>query len=141
MKLRFHFTALAACFALCVSAAAAPVAQGPAAPTSNPQNTQPSISVHDLQGYIKQHAPFILLDVREPAEYKLGHIPGAILMPVGDITDGYARYPKEEMIVTYCKSGMRSEVAAAYFRSHGYQRVFILAGGYNAWIGAQQSGT
>ena len=137
MKLRFHLTALAACLALCVVAAATQSANATAATSSTPQATQPTISVHDLQGYIKEHAPFVLLDVREVAEYKKGHIESAILMPLADITDGYMRYPKEEMVVVYCNSGVRSATAASYLRTHGYGRVYVLAGGYNAWVSAQ----
>lgn len=137
MKPRFHLTALAACFILCVSVAPAQAAPGTTAPSAAPQVNQLTVSVHDLQSYIKQRAPFILLDVRDAAEYDQGHISGAILMPVADVTDGYVRYPKEEMIVVYCKSGPRSEIAASYLRSHGYQRVYVLAGGYSAWLAAQ----
>ena len=137
MKPRFHLTALAACFILCVSAAPAQAAQGASAPSATPQVNQLTVSVRDLQSYVRQRAPFILLDVRDAAEYDKGHIPGAILMPLADILDGYARYPKEEMIVVYCKTGPRSEEAASYMRAHGYQRVYVLAGGYNAWTAAQ----
>ncbi|MGA7714189.1 MAG: rhodanese-like domain-containing protein [Rhizomicrobium sp.] len=137
MKPRFHLTAMAACLILCAYVASAQAAQGAAAPSATPQVNQFAVSVHDLQSYIRQHAPFILLDVRDAAEYDKGHIPGAILMPLADILDGYARYPKEEMIVAYCKTGPRSEQAASYLRAHGYQRVYVLTGGYTAWTAAQ----
>ena len=75
MKPRFHLTALAACFILCVSVAPAQAAQGTTAPSAAPQVNQLTVSVHDLQSYIKQRAPFILLDVRDAAEYDQGHIP------------------------------------------------------------------
>ena len=137
MKTRFHLTALAACLALGVFVAAAQPAQGTATAPSTPQATQPTISVHDLQGYIKERAPFLLLDVRDVAEYNKGHIQSAILMPLADIMDGYARYPKEEIVVVYCNTGVRAAQAASYMRAHGYGRVYVLAGGYNAWVGAQ----
>lgn len=81
-----------------------------------------------------------LIDVREPAEYQAGHIPGAKLLPlstltpatlvatVGEQIDGR----KDELYVT-CQSGIRSADAAARLAELGYRNVTVLTGGLNEW--------
>lgn len=77
-------------------------------------------------------APF-LLDVREPYEYKLCHIEGAKLIPLGQLPGRLSELDKEDDIVVYCHIGERSASATRLLRSSGFRRVRNLKGGIKAW--------
>ena len=61
---------------------------------------------------------YILIDVREDYEFKEGHIPGAINIPLGNITN--VDYSLDKIIIVYCKSGNRSNEAAIKLKNMGY---------------------
>lgn len=72
----------------------------------------------------------LLLDVREPAEWTAGHIPGAVHMPLGALDT--AGVPTDRVVVAVCRSGNRSGRAAAALADAGID-VRNLAGGMKAW--------
>jgi rhodanese-related sulfurtransferase len=77
----------------------------------------------------------ILLDVRTPAEFREGHLEGALNLNWLDPTvfsEKLKGIPKEKVIYLYCKAGGRSLMAAAKLDSLGYKAV-NLSGGYDAW--------
>lgn len=76
-----------------------------------------------------------LLDVREPAEWKAGHAPKAIHVPLGSLPSRLDRLPEEPPIVVVCASGMRSRAAAKQLRGVG-RRATSLSGGIGAWRAA-----
>ena len=61
---------------------------------------------------------YILIDVREDYEFKEGHIPGAINIPLGNITN--VDYSLDKIIIVYCRSGNRSNQAAIKLKNMGY---------------------
>jgi rhodanese-related sulfurtransferase len=73
-----------------------------------------------------------LLDVRENSEWKSGHAPGAIHVPLGDIDKAPRRLPKGRPVVVMCASGMRSRTAAKHLRGLGLDAA-SLSGGIGAW--------
>ena len=73
-----------------------------------------------------------LLDVRENGEWKSGHAPGAIHVPLGDIDKAPRRIKQGRPVVVMCASGMRSRTAAKHLRSLGYDAT-SLSGGMAAW--------
>jgi adenylyltransferase/sulfurtransferase len=77
-------------------------------------------------------APF-LLDVREPYEYKLVHLEGAKLIPLGQLPERLSELDKESEIVVYCHSGERSATATTLLKSSGFANVKNLKGGIKAW--------
>ena len=80
---------------------------------------------------------FVLVDVREPGEYEINRIPGAVLQPRSTLAgrDGWGELARRPLVV-YCKSGRRSaEVVQAAIRA-GREDVVHLAGGVDAWISA-----
>ena len=90
----------------------------------------------ELRDLIASKEPFVLLDVRGEDEWKAGHIENSVLMPhwfvnlkIGDVVPD-----KETKIVTYCLSGGRSAVAAKTLTDMGYENVWNLAGGYEAFV-------
>jgi rhodanese-related sulfurtransferase len=78
-------------------------------------------------------APFVL-DVREPAEYQQGHIPGSVLMPLGTLESRLHELPTDRPIVAVCRSGARSGMATGVLRKAG-RDALNMAGGMNAWRG------
>jgi rhodanese-related sulfurtransferase len=78
--------------------------------------------------------PF-LLDVRTPGEYKQGHINGAELIPVDEISSKMARIPKGREIICICESGSRSSIAAHQLSAQGY-KISNMRGGMSRWIRA-----
>ena len=77
----------------------------------------------------------IILDVREQDEYDSGHIPGAVLLPVGTIDDTTAAQvipEKDSTVLVSCRSGNRSKTASAALADLGYTNIYEL-GGINTW--------
>ncbi|MCU1455513.1 MAG: hypothetical protein JWN46_3659 [Acidimicrobiales bacterium] len=76
-----------------------------------------------------------VIDVREPDEYVEGHVPGAPLVPLGEVVERIDEIPTEGEVLVICKSGGRSRRAAEHLRGQGIDAVNI-AGGTMAWIDA-----
>ena len=77
----------------------------------------------------------IILDVREQDEYDSGHIPGAVLLPVGSIDETTAAevIPDEDStVLVYCRSGSRSKTASSTLAELGYTNIYEF-GGINTW--------
>ena len=77
----------------------------------------------------------IILDVREQDEYDSGHIPGAVLLPVGTIDETTAAEvipEKDSTVLVYCRSGNRSKTASAALAELGYTNIYEV-GGINTW--------
>ena len=77
----------------------------------------------------------VILDVREQSEYDSGHIPGAVLLPVGSITEETAADvipEKDSVVLVYCRSGNRSKTASAALAELGYTQIYEF-GGINSW--------
>ena len=75
------------------------------------------------------------LDVREPNEWHLGHGPGAVHIPRGQLeTNLEQRLPRDREIVIYCASGNRSALAADTMQQMGYRRVSSMSGGWRDWV-------
>ena len=94
----------------------------------------PAIDVGQLRQRLKaEPAPF-LLDVREPWEYRDGHVPGAQLIPLGELEQRVNEVPRDRPILAICHSGQRSLAAAGYLQQLGYTSVSNVDGGTAAWI-------
>ncbi|CAN5772673.1 MAG: molybdopterin-synthase adenylyltransferase MoeB [Actinomycetota bacterium] len=74
-----------------------------------------------------------LIDVRDPHEYEISRIPGAELMPLGDLHRHLSELDSSEDIVLHCKSGMRSMQALEQLQGAGFRKVRSLRGGINAY--------
>lgn len=77
----------------------------------------------------------IILDVREQDEYDSGHIPDAVLLPVGTINEDTAAEvipEKDSKVLVYCRSGNRSKTASSTLVELGYTNIYEF-GGINTW--------
>ena len=75
----------------------------------------------------------LMIDVREPREYKQGHVPNAKLMPLATLLTQKPELPQNGEIVLICRSGRRSLRAAAALHAYGYESLSILQGGMLGW--------
>ena len=107
------------------------------------RQTIPEITVAQAKEELNQGLVSLLLDVREPAEFEKGHIPGAVLAPRGmlewyaDPTTPYAKpeltTKRDARIIVACASGGRSMLASETLKKMGYTNVVNMAGGFNEW--------
>lgn len=84
---------------------------------------------------LEQNKHAILIDVREPSEYKGGFITGARNIPLSQFPQRMAEIPKDRDVLLYCRSGMRSKHAAKILSRNGYSKLAHLQGGIGAWRG------
>jgi rhodanese-related sulfurtransferase len=84
-----------------------------------------------------RNAGTVFLDCREPNEWNLGRIPGAVFIPRGRLeSDVEARVDRTARVVVYCANANRSAFAADTLQQMGYKDVASMAQGWNAWIAA-----
>lgn len=94
-------------------------------------NTTPC-TVQELQQLRQQHAPFLLLDVREPAEYAICNL-GGTLIPLGELPTRHQELDKDQTIIVHCHFGGRSQQAVDFLLRQGFTKVRNLSGGIDAW--------
>lgn len=82
----------------------------------------------------------VLLDVRTPEEYRDGHIPGSVNVPLGNLGDVGQVAQKDTPLYVYCRSGARSASAVAALEQEGYDRVRNI-GGILSWRGPVEKGS
>lgn len=88
----------------------------------------------------KDDGEYNLVDVRQPGEYEKGHLPGARLIPVGQLDERVAELDPGKITITYCGAGVRSRAAASVLERAGFPEVYSMAGGINAWNGLVAEG-
>jgi rhodanese-related sulfurtransferase len=94
----------------------------------------PEVSPESVAARLRSDDAPVLLDVREPDETAEGHVPGALLVPRGNLELRVERMvDREREVVVYCASGVRSVLSARTLLDLGYARVSSLAGGYGRW--------
>jgi adenylyltransferase/sulfurtransferase len=97
-----------------------------------------AISVQELavmlQARQRGEIDFDLIDVREPEEYEIVHIAGALLVPQGTILSGEACLARDRDVVVHCKAGPRSAAVCAELQRQGYEHVRQVEGGVLAWV-------
>ncbi|MFW5709124.1 MAG: rhodanese-like domain-containing protein [Chloroflexota bacterium] len=89
--------------------------------------------------FVEANTEHFLLDVRTAEEFNQGHIPGAINISLQDIQAGIGldQIPTDRPIVLYCRSGNRSNTAFRILQSVGFENMYDIAGGTNAWAQAR----
>lgn len=98
-------------------------------------NSGTQVSAGEAKTWIDgDDSPFIL-DVRQPDEFRAGHIPGAKVIPLGELGSRQGELPRNRDILCVCRSGARSGVAARQLRDQGLNAI-NLRGGMIAWQGA-----
>jgi rhodanese-related sulfurtransferase len=81
-----------------------------------------------------------IIDVRTPGEFQMGHIAGAINVPVGELQSRAANWDRNKSYVVYCASGARSADAQNMMGAMGFKNVADLPGGVATWTGTLEKG-
>jgi sulfur-carrier protein adenylyltransferase/sulfurtransferase len=99
-----------------------------------------TISVGQLETMLKEREngerDFLLVDVREPNEFEINRIPGAVLIPKGEFLSGAAieKLPQDKQVVLHCKAGTRSAEVLAVLKGAGFADAIHVGGGVAAWV-------
>lgn len=93
------------------------------------------IDVNEVASLLAAGEGFLLLDCREPIEYEVARIDGAVLVPMGEIQTRVNEIESERdrRVVVYCHHGRRSLMVANWLRSNGFSGAQSMAGGIDAW--------
>lgn len=91
------------------------------------------ITAPELKAMMDKKDKFVLVDVREPHEYQIAKIPGARLIPLGEIAQRANELDTADDIVVHCRSGARSAKAIIQLQQMGFKRLRNLKGGVLAW--------
>ncbi|MEO8027211.1 MAG: molybdopterin-synthase adenylyltransferase MoeB [Bryobacteraceae bacterium] len=98
-----------------------------------PVATEGDIEPREVKAKQDRKDDFLLIDVREPHEYQIAKIPGAQLIPLGDLAKRMHEITGATEIVAHCKSGVRSGKAVELLKQSGFKRVRNMKGGILAW--------
>ena len=91
------------------------------------------LNAREFQSEMAQNR--MVIDVREPAEYKSGFIADAANIPLSQLRGRLQEIPPNQPLLLYCQSGMRSKTAAQILRKNGCQDLAHLQGGLGGWNG------
>jgi sulfur-carrier protein adenylyltransferase/sulfurtransferase len=93
----------------------------------------PEVDATTLKRLLEKGPKIQLLDVREPFEYEMCHIPGSKLIPLGELQQRFGELSPSDEIVVYCHVGVRSARAVELLSSRGFAKARNLIGGIRAW--------
>lgn len=106
--------------------------------SSRPEQPAPGLASGEIdpaevKAKIDRGERFLLIDVREPHEWRICNIPGARLIPLGELPKRVNELDSAIEIVAHCKSGVRSGKACDFLRQAGFRKVRNMKGGILAW--------
>ncbi|HEU0198611.1 MAG TPA: rhodanese-like domain-containing protein [Nevskiaceae bacterium] len=94
----------------------------------------PRLAIPDAVRMINDRSPLVI-DVRSAAEFKKGHMLGAVSVPAAKVKERGSQFDKdlERPVIVYCNLGGSSVEVAKGLRARGHKEVYVLKGGINAW--------
>ncbi|HUO57852.1 MAG TPA: rhodanese-like domain-containing protein [bacterium] len=101
--------------------------------TTNAPAVSESLPPLQASEFLKRTPQALLIDVRNPDEYKTEHIAGSKLIPLPELESRLAEIPKDKPLLLYCHSGRRSLQALTLLKSRGYKDLRQVEGGITAW--------
>ena len=102
-------------------------------PQANAQTDHvPEITVQELKQRLENGGNVSVLDVREPHEYEVANI-GARLIPLAELPERLVELDRDETLAVHCKTGGRSARAVRLLKNSGFQNVYNVKGGIDAW--------
>lgn len=91
------------------------------------------ISVKELQQRLENPDEFVLIDVREPHEYNYARIEGSVHIPLRQLPERIAEFAPQQHIALLCHHGMRSQQACLFMEQYGFDNLYNVSGGIDAW--------
>jgi hydroxyacylglutathione hydrolase len=95
--------------------------------------TASEVSQVEIEALEERVPHAVVLDVREPGEYEVGHVPGAINLPQAELASRLADVPREDPLFLICRSGARSLRATQFLHACGIEKATHVRGGTEAW--------
>ncbi|MDO5059568.1 MAG: rhodanese-like domain-containing protein [Neisseria sp.] len=95
--------------------------------------TIPQLPVNELKNWLDKGREILLLDVREDDEVALNRLPGSVHIPMNLLPLRQNELPDDTPIVVYCHHGIRSLHSAMYLAEAGFENLYNLKGGIDAW--------
>lgn len=99
-------------------------------------NNYANVTVNEAKTMLDTDLHLVVLDVRTPAEYSLGHLRNAKLIPLDKLVERQEELSKSDTILVYCRLSVRSRRASQILASNNFLRVHNMLGGITAWTGA-----
>jgi rhodanese-related sulfurtransferase len=91
------------------------------------------LTARDLHKRLKEGGELVILDVREPGEISTASLPGTLNIPMREIPGRVDDVPKDKDVVVMCHHGMRSMQVAGFLEQRGFNKLYNLSGGIDAW--------
>jgi len=91
------------------------------------------VDVHKVKKF-KDNDSATIVDIRDLASFKTGHIPNAIHLSDGTVEQFIVDTDKNKPLIIYCYHGLSSQGAAAYFSGKGFKEVLSMTGGFEGWL-------
>ena len=101
-----------------------------------PVGTLTNFTVQELASRVAHEPDLVVLDVREPAEWADGHMPGARHIPMRQVSERLAEIPRDRPVALTCAGGTRSSLVASLLLSRGFTDLVNVWGGMNGWAQA-----
>ena len=95
--------------------------------------TNDQIDPTEVKTKLDRGDDFTFIDVREPHEYQIARIPGATLLPLGELAKRLSELPTGRELVIHCRSGARSQQAVDFLKQNGFPQARNMTGGILAW--------
>ena len=92
-----------------------------------------SITATQLRSRLSAGEDLVLLDVREPEEFAIGHIEGSLHIPMGDLAVRHTELDPERATVCICHHGIRSASVVAALEAFDFRELYNLTGGLERW--------
>lgn len=124
----WHWIVLILAMALLTGCATPAPAAGPADVTT----LGAEVSVETVSQLVADGGVTVI-DVREASEFVEGHIPGAVLIPLGELPDRVSEVPTDQPVILACRSDNRSGQAYRFLKQQGFTNIHNMTGGMNAW--------
>jgi rhodanese-related sulfurtransferase len=96
-----------------------------------PVDVVPSLPVETFAARYRE-APLVVVDVRKPAEFAAGHLPGAVNLPLDFLNENLMQFPKDQPVYVHCAGGYRSMITCSVLKARGWDNVTDVAGGFAA---------
>ncbi|HEX7785631.1 MAG TPA: rhodanese-like domain-containing protein [Methylomirabilota bacterium] len=88
-----------------------------------------------LKWLIESRQPVVVVDLRPAPEFKAGHLPGAISVPMTELDRRFGEIPTTPMVVLYCRCSVEEAATAyAFLETRGYLNHVVLQEGYDGWL-------
>jgi hydroxyacylglutathione hydrolase len=101
-----------------------------------PVESVPQMTVYDLNEWLEERHDVVVVDVREPFEWREGHVEGALHVPMLEVVQRLGELPADRPKAVMCAGGLRSSTVISALERHGVRHCHNVTGGMTAWLKA-----